>query len=70
MHCIRGDAMATTPKTIHSKQLHGCRTCAGHHQGQQVLGHGHAPPLDTRLGPTASVLSYLGPRQTQQSGLL
>ena len=70
MHCIRADAMATTPNTNHSRQLHGCGTCAGHHQGQHVLGHGHAPPLDTRSGPTMSVLSYLGPRQTQQSRLL
>ena len=70
MHCIRGDAMATTPNTNHNRQLHGCGTCAGHHQGQQVPGHGHAPPLHTRPGPTTSVLSSLSPRQTQQSGLL
>ena len=42
-------------------------TGAGHHQGQQVPGHGHVPPLDTRPGPTTSVPSDLGPRQTQQS---
>ena len=42
MHCIRGDAMATTPNTNHNRQLHGCRTCTGHHQGQHVLGHGYA----------------------------
>ena len=35
MHCIRGDAMATTPNTNHSRQLHSCGTCTGHHQGQQ-----------------------------------
>ena len=70
MNCIRGDAMATTPNTNHSRQFHSCRTCTGHHQGQQVLGHGHAPPLDTRPGPTTLVLSYAGPRKTQQSGLV
>ena len=62
--------MATTSNTTHNRQLHGYGTCMEHHQGQQVPGHGHAPPLDTRLGPTMSVLSHLGPRQTQQSGLL
>ena len=62
--------MATPPNTTHYRQLHGCGTCMGHHQGQQVPSQGHAPPLDTRLGPTMSVLSHLGPRQTQQSGLL
>ena len=62
--------MVTTPTTNHSRQLHGCGTCMGHHQGQQVPGHGHAPPLDTRPGPTTSVLSYLSTRQTQQSRLL
>ena len=59
--------MATTPNTNHSRQLQGCRTCMGHYQGQQVPGHGHAPQLDTKQGPTMAVLSYLGPRQTQQS---
>ena len=35
------------------------------YQSQQVLGHGHAPPLHTRLGPAMSVLSDLGPRKHQ-----
>ena len=69
MHCIRGDAMATTPNTNHNRQFHGCGTSMGHHQGQQVPGHGHVPTLDTRQGQTKPVLSYLGPRQTQQSRL-
>ena len=61
--------MATTPNTNHSRQFHGCGTCMGHHQRQQVPGHGHVPPLDTRPGPTMSVLSDLGPRKPQQSRL-
>ena len=53
-----------TPITVDNSTAAGNRTSAGHHQGQQVLGYGHAPTLDTRQDPTEPVLSYLGPRQT------
>ena len=41
----------------------------GYYQSQQVPGHGHAPPLDTRSGPVTSVPCDLAPRKTQQSRL-
>ena len=41
------EMLAPTPNTNHSRQFHSCGTCTGHHQGQQVPGHGLAPPLDT-----------------------